>query len=159
MPSPTLDQTAQQAIDRLGSILVTVTVLTPEGDEISRVHSTHPEVYAIGGRKRLDPSQTSPIWRDRVVRDQQAFLGADREAVRAFFFDWATIESLGCGAIINTPVVSDGVTIGSINFLGPEGSLDEHSVPIALEITAAAVDAVVTARAEVFPELGEETGR
>ena len=159
MSTLTLDHAAQSAIDRLGSILVTVTVLTPEGDEVSRVHSTHPEVYAVGGRKRLDPSQTSPIWRDLVVRDQQAFLGADREAVRAFFFDWATIESLGCGAVVNTPVVSDGVTIGSINFLGPEGSLDESSIPIALEITAAAVDAVVVARAEAFSELADEAGR
>ena len=59
---------------------MTVTVLTPEGDEVSRVHSTHPEVYAVGGRKRLDPSQTSPIWRDLVVRDQQAFIPGDPRA-------------------------------------------------------------------------------
>lgn len=148
-----LSQTAESATQRLGSILVTVTVLTPDGTEISRVYSTHPEVYALGGRKRLDPTQTSPIWLDQVVTGQRPFLGADREAVRGFFFDWATIEAIGCGAIVNTPVVHAGETIGSINFLGPEGSLNDESVGIAMELTNAAIDAVVVARAEAFPEV------
>jgi GAF domain-containing protein len=153
MPSITLAQAAEIATERLGSILVTVTVLTPDGAEVSRVYSSHPDVYAVGGRKRLDPSQTSPIWLDQVVAGQRAFLGADRQAVRDFFFDWATIESLGCGAIVNTPVVYGGETIGSINFLGPEGSLGDESVATALEITSAATDAVAVARAEAFPEI------
>jgi hypothetical protein len=152
MPHLTLDQAADAAIQRLGSILVTVTVLTPDKEEVSRVFSTHPEVYAVGGRKRLDPAHTSPIWLEQVVAGQQPFLGADRESVRAFFVDWETIESLGCGAIVNTPVVYQGETIGSVNFLGAEGSLDESSSAVALEITAEATEAVVAARAEAFPE-------
>ncbi|MFI8595385.1 GAF domain-containing protein [Microbacterium sp. NPDC078428] len=153
MSSLSLPQVAESATRRLGSILVTVTVLTPDGTEVSRVYTTHPEVYAVGGRKRLDPTQTSPIWLEQVVAGQRPFLGADRDSVREFFFDWATIESLGCGAIVNTPVVHAGETIGSINFLGPDGSLDEDSVAIAQEITAAATDAVARARSEAFPEV------
>ncbi|MGP3534773.1 GAF domain-containing protein [Microbacterium sp. RD1] len=147
-----LAEAADQARERLGTILFTVTVLTPDGGEISRVYSTHPDVYAVGGRKRTDPSQTSPIWAEQVIAGQNPFLGADRAAVRSFFFDWETIESLGCGAIVNTPVVHEGRTIGSINFLGPEGSLDEASVATAVEITQQSAPAVAQARAEVFPE-------
>lgn len=153
MTSISLDHAARSARQRLGSILFTVTVLTPDGSEISRVYSTHPEVYAVGGRKRTDPSQTSPIWSEQVIAGQRPFLGEDREAVRAFFFDWATIEELGCGAIVNTPVVYEGTTIGSINFLGPEGSLDDESVAVALEITRDATAAVAKARSEAFPEV------
>lgn len=152
MKTMSLDEAVDAARDRLGSILVTVTVITPDGTEVARVHSTHPEMYPVGGRKRMDPSQTSPLWTEQVVTGQRPFLGADREAVRSYFFDWETIESLGCGAIVNTPVVKDGVTIGSVNFLGPEHSLDENAVEIATEITLAATGAVLTARNEQFPE-------
>ncbi|WP_245233240.1 GAF domain-containing protein [Microbacterium sp. dk485] len=155
MTSLSLPEAADQARQRLGTILFTVTVLTPDGGEISRVYSTHPEAYAIGGRKRTDPSQTSPIWAEQVIAGQEPFLGADREAVRSFFFDWETIESLGCGAIVNTPVVHEGRTIGSINFLGPEGSLDDDSVAVALEITHASTPAVAEVRAQVFPEVAQ----
>ncbi|MDR5701128.1 GAF domain-containing protein [Agromyces aerolatus] len=153
MTPTTLAQAADQARDLLGTVLFTVTVLTPDGGEISRVYSSHPEVYAVGGRKRTDPSQTSPIWSEQVISGQRPFLGADRTAVREFFFDWETIEALGCGAIVNAPVVHGGETIASINFLGPEGSLDEASVPVALDIVRDATPAVVAARAAAFPEL------
>ena len=148
-----LDDAIAAAQARLSSILVTVTVLTPDGDEISRVATSHPDVYPIGGRKRLDPEQTSPLWLKQVVHDQRPFVGATRAQVRAFFFDWATIESLGCAAIINTPVVHLGATIASINFLGPEGSIGETQVGIAEEITCDVTDAVLTARLTAFPEL------
>jgi hypothetical protein len=144
---------AQAAHQRLDVILFTVTVLTPDGTEISRVYSSHPDTYAIGGRKRTDPSYTSPIWFEQVISAQRAFVGRDRDSVREFFRDWETIESLGCGSIVNTPVVLDGVTIGSINFLGPEGSLDQSSLALALDITAAVTAAVSDARRDAFPEL------
>lgn len=156
MTAPTqlsLAAAAGEATAKLSSILVTVTALTPDGTEVSRLYSTHPETYAVGGRKRMDPSQTSPLWKSQVVEGQQAFLGANRDAVREFFFDWKTIESLGCGAIVNTPVVLDGETIGSINFLGSEGSLTSESVAVALDITARATAAVARARVEAFPEV------
>jgi nucleoid-associated protein YgaU len=153
MSLTTLAAAADAARARLGSILVTVTVITPDGTEVARVATTHPEVYPVGGRKRLDPSQTSPQWAELVVAGQQPFVGADRDTVRSFFFDWETIEALGCGAIVNTPVVHDGVTIGSINFLGPEGSLTADAADIAMQITAQATPAVVAARDEAFGEV------
>jgi len=153
MPTSGLETLAERAAQDLGAILVTTTVLVPEGNEVARVQSTHPEVYPVGGRKLLDPSHTSPVWMDLVVRRQQPFFGADRAAVRDFFVDFATIEGLGCGAIINTPVVEDGVTIGSVNFLAPEGTFDQRSVEQAVALTAQAVPAVAGARTAAFPEL------
>jgi len=153
MPTTGLETLAERAVRDLGALLVTTTVIVPSGDEVARVQSTHPQVYPVGGRKRLDPSQTSPVWLESVVDGQQPFLGVDRAAVREFFADWATIEQLGCGAIINTPVVEDGVTIGSVNFLAPEGTFDQRSVKRAVELTALAVPAVAHARVVAFPEL------
>jgi hypothetical protein len=95
MPTTGLDTLAERAVQDLAAVLVTTTVIVPGGDEVARVQSTHPRVYPVGGRKRIDPSQTSPLWLEIVVHGQQPFLGVDRAAVREFFFDWATIEQLG----------------------------------------------------------------
>lgn len=142
----TLEDAADAARRRLSAVLFTVTVILPGAQVISRIYTTHPDVYAVGGRKRLDPSGTSPAWLETVVAGQRPFVGPDRPAVRDFFVDWETIESLGCGSIINTPVVDRGTTIGSINFLAAEGVMTQDAVPAALEITAAVTPAVARAR-------------
>lgn len=155
-----LAQLAEDAREQLGATLVTVTVITPDGKDVSRVFSTHPAEYPVGGRKRLDATQTSPLWLEQVVKGQRPFLGTTPEKVREFFFDWATIEALGCGCIVNTPVVEEGTTIGSINFLAPEGALDERSLPTASALTLAATPAVARALAEAFPaDAQDEAGR
>ena len=124
-----------------GVILFTVSVIADGATSMARVYSSHPDVYPVGGRKTLD-GQTSPVWYEQVVEGGNPFLGADVAAVRSFFFDSATIESLGCGAIINVPVRHDGATIGSINFLDREGAYDERSVAAALRIAEQVVDAL-----------------
>src|SRR2546423_31173 len=94
VPTTGLEALAEQAMRELGAVLVTVTVIVPDGGEVARVHSTHPQTYPVGGRKRLDPSHTSPVWMTCVIRGQQPFFGGDRASVREFFLDWATIEQL-----------------------------------------------------------------
>jgi len=142
IPYAPLADASDDALRRLPLILFTVTVHLPGDTEVERVYSTHPEIYPVGGRKKLDPSQSSPIWNEQVVVGQRGYVGSDRAAVREFFFDWATIESLGCDSIINTPVVVEGKTIGTINFLGAQYALTEADLPVALEITEAATSAI-----------------
>jgi hypothetical protein len=126
------------ARDTVGVRLFTASVIADAGTSMARIYTTHPEVYPVGGKKTL-AGDTNPVWLEQVFKGQQAFLGADTEAVRAFFFDSATIESLGCGAIVNVPVVSHGETIGSMNFLAPEGSYDQKSVDAAVKIARRSV--------------------
>jgi hypothetical protein len=127
------DDVYASAQDTVGVRLFTASVIADAGTSMARIFTTHPEVYTVGGKKTLT-GDTNPVWLEQVLKGQQPFLGADTGAVRAFFFDSATIESLGCGAIVNVPVVSNGETIGSMNFLGPEGSYDQKSVDAAMEI-------------------------
>lgn len=119
----------------VGVRLFTVSVLadTGTGMGMARVYTSHPAVYPVGGMKTF-AGDTSPIWLEQVIDRQQPFLGPDRGAVRTFFFDYETIESLGCGAIVNVPVVSNGSTIGSMNFLDSEGKYDQNSVDAAREV-------------------------
>ncbi|WP_115787653.1 GAF domain-containing protein [Arthrobacter silvisoli] len=132
------DDVYAHAREAVGVTLFTVSVLADEGASMARVYTTHPDVYPVGGKKTL-AGDTNRVWLEQVLNGQQPFLGADKEAVRSFFFDSATIESLGCGAIVNVPVVSSGRTIGSMNFLGPEGSYDRSSVDAAVDLARRSV--------------------
>lgn len=132
------DDVYAHALDTVGVTLFTASVIADAGSSMARIYTSHPEVYPVGGKKTLT-GDTNPVWLEQVLRGQRPFLGADKDAVRAFFFDSATIESLGCGAIVNVPVVSDGETIGSMNFLAPEGSYDQDSVDEAVKIAHGSV--------------------
>lgn len=122
----------------IGARLFTVSVIADGGTSMARVYTTHPEVYPVGGKKSF-AADTNPVWIEQVVEGHQPFLGQDSAAVRSFFFDHETIESLGCGAIVNVPAVKHGVTIGSINFLDVEGSYDGHSATAAMEVAARSI--------------------
>lgn len=132
------DDACTAARQTVGVRLFTASVIADEGTSMARIYTTHPEVYPVGGKKTL-AGDTNPVWLEQVLIGQQPFLGPDKEAVRGFFFDSATIESLGCGAIVNVPVVNAGRTIGSMNFLAPEGSYDQASVDAAVEIASRSV--------------------
>ncbi len=132
------DDVYASARETVGVRLFTASVIADEGSSMARVYTTHPEVYPVGGKKTL-AGDTNPVWLEQVLIGQQPFLGADREAVRDFFFDSATIESLGCGAIVNVPVVSGGRTIGSMNFLAPEGSYEQSCVDAAVKVAMRSV--------------------
>ena len=137
-PFESFDVVYAHAQEEVGVILFTASVIADSGASMARVYTTHPDVYPVGGKKTL-AGDTNRVWLKQVLIGQQPFLGADKEAVRAFFFDSATIESLGCGAIVNVPVVSNGQTIGSMNFLGPEGSYDQESVDAAVDVARRSV--------------------
>ncbi|MEZ2388085.1 GAF domain-containing protein [bacterium RCC_150] len=132
------DDVYANARKAVGVTLFTVSAIADEGASMARVYTTHPDVYPVGGKKTL-AGDTNPAWLEQVLNGQQPFLGTDKEAVRAFFFDSSMIESLGCGAIVNVPVVSNGQTIGSMNFLAPEGSYDQNSVDSAVGIARRSV--------------------
>jgi hypothetical protein len=137
-PFESFDDVYAHAQEEVGVILFTASVIADSGASMARVYTTHPDVYPVGGKKTL-AGDTNRVWLKQVLIGQQTFLGAVKEAVRAFFFDSATIESLGCGAIVNVPVVSNGQTIGSMNFLGPEGSYDQESVDAAVDVARRSV--------------------
>ncbi|QOT19964.1 GAF domain-containing protein [Paenarthrobacter sp. YJN-5] len=132
------DDVRLTAQTQIGATLFTASAVSRDGNSMVRVYTTHPHEYPVGGTKTL-VGDMSPIWEKTVLAGQQPFLGADKEAVRACFSDSALIESLGCGSIVNVPVVSNGQTVGSMNFLAPEGSYDEKSVETALDIARRSV--------------------
>lgn len=126
--------------DTIGVRLFTVLAWVPERQALRRVHSSHPEQYPVGGEKTVE---VAAGWLAKCITRQEPYLGPDRAAVREIFADHELIEGLGCGAVINVPVVVDGRTLGVLNILDAEGNYDEDSVVVAESLAPLAVSALL----------------
>jgi GAF domain-containing protein len=122
----------------IGHILFTVLLRHEATGEVERFWTSHPAEYPVGGRKPMNPT----FWTAQVIDCQRPYLGRDDEAVRAVFFDHALIRSLGCGSVLNVPVVWNGRTLGTLNLLHRAGWYDEADIPTAETIAALAVPAL-----------------
>ncbi|GAA3467282.1 GAF domain-containing protein [Nonomuraea roseola] len=130
----------ESAIRReVGARLFTVLAWIPERGALRRVHSSHPGQYPVGGEKTVEVAEG---WLATCIEGRRPYLGADRAAVREIFADHELIESLGCGCVINVPVVEEGRVLGVLNLLDAEGSYDEASVAAAVALAPLAVPAL-----------------
>ncbi|EMD28238.1 GAF domain-containing protein [Amycolatopsis azurea] len=123
----------------IGVRLFTVLAWVPERRALRRVHSSHPADYPVGGEKTVE---VAAGWLERCITGQEPYFGPDSAAVRAIFADHELIDRLGCGAVINVPVVDDGRTLGVLNILDAEGSYDDDSVTAARSLAPLAVPAL-----------------
>lgn len=121
----------------LGHRLFTLMRYHADSGESERIYTTHPREYPVGGRKALNPT----AWTEQVLRRQRPYLGRTAGDVREVFFDHALIASLGCGSVLNLPVVWDGRTLGTINLLHEEGWYAAGDESIGLLFAALAVPA------------------
>lgn len=114
--------------ERIGFGLLTMLMLTPDGDEVQRLYTTDPVHYPVSGRERLGAT----AWGQHVLVEQRPYLGADRAAVAwAFPGDFDLIVSLGLGATMNVPILALGQTLGSLNILDAEGRYGQQHLDTA----------------------------
>ena len=125
------------ARERVGMRLFTVLAWDEDRAALRRIHTSHPVEYPAGGEK-VFPREAP--WIRRVVVQQQPYLGRDRAAVAAVFDDHELIASLGCGAVVNVPVVDGGRTLGVLNLLDAAGAYSDASVTAALPLAGLAVE-------------------
>ncbi|QXV57560.1 GAF domain-containing protein [Amycolatopsis sp. TNS106] len=123
----------------IGVRLFTVLAWLPERRALRRVHSSHPVEYPVGGEKTVE---VAAGWLERCITGQEPYFGPDSAAVREIFTDHELIDRLGCGAVINVPVVDGGRTLGVLNLLDAEGSYDEDSVTAARSLAPLAAPAL-----------------
>ncbi|MBE1577380.1 GAF domain-containing protein [Amycolatopsis roodepoortensis] len=123
----------------IGVRLFTVLAWVPERRALRRVYSSHPVEYPVGGEKTVE---VAAGWLERCITGQEPYFGPDSAAVREIFADHELIDSLGCGAVINVPVVDDGRTLGVLNLLDAEGNYDDESVATARSLAPLAVPAL-----------------
>jgi GAF domain-containing protein len=135
-----LSTVEERVRDAIGVRLFTVLAWVPERNALRRVHSSHPAEYPVGGEKTVE---VAAGWLDRCITAQEPYFGPDRAAVREIFADHELIEGLGCGSIINVPVIADGRTLGVLNILDAEGSYDDDAVVVAESLAPLAVSALL----------------
>ena len=121
----------------IGHTYITVLLYHAERREIERFYSSNLVAYPLAGRKDVPES----AWTERLLIRQECFIGYDANDIKKYFFDHELIHSLGCDAILNVPVVYDGVTLGTINLVHEEGWYEEGDTEIALTLASIAVPA------------------
>lgn len=131
-----------RALDRamsatIGHKLFTVLLYHADRAQTERFYSSDPTHYPIGGRKDVRPT----AWTEQLLIGQRPYIGRNAEDIRTWFLDHALIHDLGCDAILNVPVVYDGVTLGTANLMHVEGWYDERDIPLALTLASYAVPA------------------
>ncbi|MEV0313293.1 GAF domain-containing protein [Nonomuraea fuscirosea] len=132
-----LEETVRREV---GVRLFTVLAWVPERRALRRVHSSHPVEYPVGGEKTVEVAQG---WLATCIERGEPYFGRDRAAEREIFADHELIESLGCGSIVNVPVIgTDGGVLGVLNILDAEGRYDDDSVAAARAIAAKAAPAL-----------------
>lgn len=125
-----------------GVRLFTVLQWLPETRTLRRVATNRPVEYPVGAEKSLE---VSGGWLDAVIRDRRTFFGATDAEVAAVFADVDLIRSLGCGAVINAPIVEDGAVLGTLAILDAEGAYDERSVATVESVVAEHATALAAA--------------
>jgi transcriptional regulator with GAF, ATPase, and Fis domain len=104
-------------------------------DETSRVYSTAPETWPVGGRKKRKTSG----WSERVIDRGEINLSSTAAEVEAVFGDHSKIAAHGCASILNLPVRYDGRTLGALNLMHAALHYDGCDRGLALAFTALAV--------------------
>ncbi len=136
----TLSAVEERVRDAIGVRLFTVLAWVPERRALKRAHSSHLAEYPVGGEKT---GEVAAGWLAKCITAQQPYFGPERGAVREIFADHDLIESLGCGSIINVPVIADGRTLGVLNILDAEGAYDDDAVVVAETLAPLAVSALL----------------
>jgi hypothetical protein len=132
----TTDTVFQQVFDAMrkdpGVILFTALQWIPERSSLRRLFTSHPADYPVGGEKTVE---ISPGWLGTVIEDKKPFLAADLDALREVFADSELIQRLGCGAVINVPVLDGGGNVvGVLAMLDAEGRYTQQSVEAAADV-------------------------
>lgn len=133
------DRVFQKTFDAMrqdpGVILFTALQWIPERSGLRRLFTSHPAEYPVGAEKTVE---ISPGWLGTVIEGKEPFLAPDLAALSDVFSDSALIQQLGCGGVINVPVLtSSGEVAGVLAMLDAEGHYTPQSVETAVGVVEA----------------------
>ncbi len=114
-------QTVWTALEDLSSSLdghklFTVMTVDMAAGLARRVYSNHPKEYPITGTKPIHHDS----WFEIVHGEKRSFIANTLADIAKVFPDYELIGSLGCGSVINLPVLLEGELVATINLLHAE---------------------------------------
>lgn len=137
-PGVTLDALADALAETAGYKLFTVLLHDPAAGLIRRAWSSRPAEYPLAGAKPI----TGSPWMRQVLERGEPYVGRDRDDIRAVFFDYELIWSLGCESVLNLPVRWDGRVLAVLNLLHESGWYNDTDPGALLPLAQLAVPAL-----------------
>jgi GAF domain-containing protein len=101
----------------IGHKLFTVMRVDEATREVERVYTSNARAYPVGGRKR----KPDTLWSRTVLVEGRVFVARTSAEIREAFPDYALIESLGLGSIMNVPISFAGRRVGVMNVSNDAG--------------------------------------
>mgnify|MGYP001331214768 CR=1 FL=1 len=129
-PLPAFRAAERAFAEAVGHRLFTIMALHRAAGAGERVYSSNPEAYPVAGRKPLPDNR----WTEQVVVGMRPFLATSLEEIAGVFPDHRLIASLGCGSVINTPVIHGGQVVGTVNLLDAPGRYRADQLAICQEL-------------------------
>ncbi len=83
----------------------------------SRIYSSDPARYPVGGLKPIPPSD----WVEQVLQRGEIFVANTAQAFRPHFVDWEKLRDLGMESAVNFPATVNGEVIGTVNLTAEVG--------------------------------------
>jgi hypothetical protein len=119
--------------------LFTVMTVDREAMLARRAYSSHALEYPVSGAKPIGRDD----WFAQVIDEGRVFSANRLSDIAKVFPDHALIGALGCGAVMNLPVVANGKVVATINLLDAEGAYPPETVARGAERLRAPAEAAV----------------
>ena len=101
-----------------------MTVIDRSTKYVERVYSNNKKIYPLLGTKPIPKN----VWTRKVIIEKKEFLASNFNEIKKLFFDYEIIHSLGCGSIINIPILNNKKILGTLNVLHKEKYYTKKSV-------------------------------
>jgi hypothetical protein len=112
-----------------GHRLFTVMTVDTPASLVRRAYSNMPVEYPTSGTKPLHGNAGD--WFETVFVRRQAFVANTIADIAKVFPDHELIASLGCGSVVNLPIVLEGDLVAAINMLDEAGHYTPERVAAA----------------------------
>jgi hypothetical protein len=140
-------EAAYAALHRLadavvGAKLFTVMTVDMKAGLARRAYTSDSGNYPATGTKPIEMN----AWFEVVHGRHEMFVANTLADIAKVFGDHELIGSLGCGSVVNLPVLRAGTLVATVNLLDAEGHYTEDRVVrVASELTLPAMAALLTA--------------
>ena len=116
--------------DLVGAKLFTVMTADMQAMLARRAYTDDPVNYPTSGTKPIEIDR----WFEQVHGRHQSFVANTLAEIATVFPDAELIGRLGCGSVINLPIILGGTMVATVNMLHEEGYYTPDRVALAHDI-------------------------
>jgi len=129
----------------IGAKLFTVMTVDMKNEVARREYTSDAKNYPASGTKPIRYDR----WFDIVHKQHKSFIANTITEIATVFPDHETISSLGCGSVLNIPVVVGGELLGTANCLDVEHHYSPEKVELSKRLAIPAKLALLAARCRI----------